>query len=289
MFEGFATRRIPANGIEINARVGGSGPPLLLIHGYPQTHAMWHAVAPGLAQHFTVVAADMRGYGDSSKPAGTEDHANYSKRTMALDLVEAMRALGFEQFFVAGHDRGARVTYRMAFDHPGAVTKLATLDIVPTLSTWRAMDWRGAMGAFHWQLLAQPAPLPERLIGADPLFWLHTILRRWAAPGFVFDGDAVAEYERSFHSAETIHASCEDYRAGATADVAIDEADLGTRKIRQPLLAMWGDRTGQRPSLVDAWREWAEDVRGMAVPCGHFLAEEAPGAVLAALLEFFGE
>lgn len=289
MFEGFETRRIAANGIEIFARVGGEGPPLLLVHGYPQTHAMWHAVAPGLARQFTVVAADMRGYGDSAKPAADGEHMAYSKRTMALDLVLAMRALGFERFFAAGHDRGARVVYRMALDHPETVTRLATLDIVPTLSTWRAMDWRGALGAFHWQLLAQPAPLPERLIGADPMFWLHSILARWAAPGFVFDPAALAEYERSFRSAATIHASCEDYRAGATVDAALDEADFGVRTISQPLLAIWGDRGGGRPSLVPAWREWADDVRGLAVPCGHFLAEEAPGTVLAALLEFFSE
>jgi haloacetate dehalogenase len=287
MFDGFETRDIAANGVSIHARIGGNGPPLLLIHGYPQSHVMWHAVAPALAEHFTVVAPDLRGYGDSSKPPGDESHTNYSKRTMALDLVEAMGTLGHARFFVAGHDRGARVAYRMALDLPAAVSRLATLDIVPTLSTWRAMDWRGAIGAFHWQLLAQPAPIPERLIGGDPAFWLHALLARWAAPGFVFNPAALAEYARCFANPETIHGTCEDYRAGATVDAEIDEADLGSRKIAAPLLAMWGDRGGRRPSLVETWREWADDVRGHPVACGHFLAEEAPAETGAALLEFF--
>jgi haloacetate dehalogenase len=212
---------------------------------------------------------------------------NYSKRTMALDLVEAMRALGFPRFFVAGHDRGARVTYRMALDHPEAVARLATLDIIPTLSTWKAMDWRAAIGSFHWELLAQPVPIPERLIGADPLFWIRTLLPRWAGGGFAFDAEAMAEYERCFSRPETIHASCEDYRAGATVDVAIDEADFGTRKIAAPLLAMWGDRDGRRSSLVDTWKEWANDVTGLPVRCGHFIPEEAPDATVAAFVDFF--
>jgi haloacetate dehalogenase len=288
MFEGFESRRVAANGIEINARVGGDGPPLLLIHGYPQSHVMWAPIAGALAARFSVVAADLRGYGDSSKPPGTDSHEGYSKRTMALDLVETMRALGFERFFVAGHDRGARVTYRMAFDHPDRVLKFATLDVLPTLATWRAMDWRGAMGAFHWQLLAQPSPIPERLIGGDPLFWLHTMLARWAGPGFTFSPEAMAEYDRCFNMPETIHGSCEDYRAGATIDVRIDEEDFGKRKIVPPMLALWGDRDGRRPSMVDGWKEWAEDVRGQAIPCGHFLPEEAPEPTAAALIEFFG-
>ena len=287
MFEGFESRKVPANGADIHVRTAGSGQPLQLIHGYPQSHMMWHAVAPRLAERFTVVAADLRGYGESSKPPGEPDHMNYSKRIMALDLVESMRALGFPRFFVAGHDRGARVTYRMALDHPEAVARLATLDIIPTLSTWRAMDWRAAIGSFHWELLAQPVPIPERLIGADPLFWIRTLLPRWAGAGFTFDAEAMAEYERCFSRPETIHASCEDYRAGATVDVAIDEADFGTRKIAAPLLAMWGDRDGRRSSLVDTWKEWANDVTGLPVRCGHFIPEEAPDATVDAFVDFF--
>jgi haloacetate dehalogenase len=289
MFEGFERRFIEANGTRIHTRVGGGGPPLLLIHGYPQNGSMWHAVAPSLAARFSVVVPDLRGYGDSDAPEADPEHVNYSKRTMARDLVEVMRALGFERFSVAGHDRGARVTYRMALDHPDAVVKLATLDIVPTLSTWRAMDWRGAIGSFHWQLLAQPSPIPERLIGADPMFWLHTMLARWAAPGFQFDPEAMADYERCFRRPETIFGSCEDYRAGASADVRFDEEDFGRRKIAAPLLALWGDRGGRRTGLLETWREWAEDVRGEGVPCGHFLPEEAPDRTLSLLAEFFAD
>lgn len=288
MFEGFTQRRIPTAGAEINVRFAGDGPPVLLLHGYPQTHAMWHAVAPGLvAAGFTVVCADLPGYGDSSKPPSTADHEPYSKRAMARDLVAAMGELGFERFAVAGHDRGGRVAYRMAFDHPERMTKLVTLDIVPTLAQWKSLDFRGAMGGYHWYFLAQPAPLPETLIGGDPIFYLHNNLARWAAPGFVYDTAALAEYERAFANPETVRASCEDYRAGATIDIAIDEADYGKRKIACPMLAIWGERAGSPPrNLLEVWKEWAADVRGLPIVSGHFLAEEAPGPTLAAMTEF---
>lgn len=289
MFEGFTTHTITANGVRLHVRLGGDGPPLLLVHGYPQTGAMWHAVAPGLASRFSLVIPDLRGYGQSEAPPAGPDHSEYSKRTMALDLVELMRGLGHERFLVAGHDRGARVVYRMAVDHPDVVAKAATLDIIPTLATWTAMDWHGAIGSFHWQLLAQPSPIPERLIGRDPDFWLRTLLARWAAPGFEFNAEALVEYERAFRRSEVIVGTCEDYRAGATIDAEIDQADCGVRKIQPPLLALWGDRGGRRASLVDVWKEWAADVRGLPVPCGHFIAEEAPAMTLAAFLEFFGE
>jgi haloacetate dehalogenase len=290
MFEGFTQRRIPANGININVRTKGDGPPLLLLHGYPQSHVMWHRVAGPLAERFTVVCADLRGYGDSDKPAGGGDHMAYAKRTMAQDMVEVMASLGFARFSVAGHDRGGRVAYRMAFDHPEVVTKVATLDIVPTHSQFRRMDWRGSLGGYHWYFLAQPEPLPERLIGFDPVFYLHNSLKRWAAPEFTFDAAAMAEYERCYSDPATVHASCEDYRAGATVDFAIDDADYGKRKIQPPLLALWGDRGGnQRATFIETWQEWAEDVRGAGIPSGHFIPEEAPEATVKALAEFLAE
>ncbi len=289
MFEGFEERRVPANGIAINAAIGGSGPPLLLLHGYPQSHVMWHAVAPGLAEHFVVVAADLRGYGDSDKPAGGGDHSAYAKRTMAQDMIELMAGLGHERFSVAGHDRGGRVAYRLALDDPERVVKLATLDIVPTYDQWEQLTWRGGIGSFHWSFLAQPEPLPERLIESDPDLWLDGRMASWVAPGFTFDEEAMATYRRHFHDPATIHASCEDYRAGATIDYEIDEADRGHRKIAAPVLALWGDHGGRRKGVLETWREWADDVRGQAVPCGHFLPEEAPRETLQALLEFFTE
>jgi haloacetate dehalogenase len=291
MFEGFETRRIATSETEIHLRIGGDGPPVLLLHGYPQTHAMWHAVAPGLASRFTVVAADLRGYGDSAKPPAGDGYAAYSKRQMARDMVEVMAALGFDRFSVAGHDRGGRVAYRMAFDHPAAVNRVATLDIVPTHAQWSAMDRGAALAGYHWLLLAQPAPLPERLIGGAPLFYLHDCLRRWAAPGFTFAPEAMAEYERAFSNPETVRATCDCYRAGAHIDFRIDGDDYGVRKIICPLLTLWGNGGvgRRRAGIVETWREWADDVRGLGIDCGHFLPEEAPGPVLAALLEFFGE
>lgn len=288
LFDGFETRDVPTPSGSIHLRLGGSGPPLVLLHGYPQTHAMWHAVAPGLAESFTVICPDLPGYGASEKPPSTDDHAAYAKRGMAATLLHAVRVLGFERFCLAGHDRGARVAYRMALDHPQRVEKLATLDIVPTYSTWEAMNWRAAIGSYHWQFLAQPAPLPETLIAADPVFYLRNTLARWAAPGFTFHPEALAEYERAFSDPETVRACCEDYRAGATIDYELDKADFGTRKIACPMLALWGQRPGSPPrDMLATWRDWARDVRGGPLECGHFLAEEAPDETLSRLREFF--
>ena len=289
MFEGFTERRIATSGAEIHAVVGGDGPPLALLHGYPQTHVMWHRVAPRLAEAFTVVAPDLRGYGRSSKPPGGEGSANYAKRAMARDVVEVMAALGHDRFLLAGHDRGGRVAYRLALDHPDRVRRLATLDIMPTIEQFDRMDRRGALGSFHWFLLAQPSPLPERLIGGDPVSFLHDLLSRWSGAESPFAPEAMADYERSFRDPETVRATCDDYRAGATIDCDLDAADRDAgRRIACPMLALWGDRGGdRRAAMMEVWERWATDVRGAAIPCGHFLPEEAPSETAAALLDFF--
>ena len=291
MFPGFTQHRISTSGAEINLRRGGEGPPVLLLHGYPQTHVCWHRVAPILARRFTVVCPDLRGYGDSSKPPTAPDHAPYSKRTMAQDMVEIMAQLGFSRFAVVGHDRGGRVSYRMALDHSHVVTKLATLDIVPTYTTWVRMQMARGLSTYHWFFLAQPDWLPERLIGGDPAYYLKEKLRRWSRNADAFPPDIVAEYVRCFSDPATIHATCEDYRAGATIDFQIDKADYGKRKIACPMLALWGERgfgKGNDDSadpLAD-WREWADDVRGQPIRGGHFLPEEAPEETLKALEAF---
>lgn len=287
MFEGFTSHDVAVNGVTIHAVSAGSGPPLLLLHGYPQTHVMWHRVAPRLAEQFTVVAADLRGYGDSSKPKGDPDHGNYSKRTMARDNVELMAALGFNEFYVAGHDRGGRVSYRMAFDHPQRVKKLAVLDIVPTYTMFSNVTKDFAMNTYHWFFLAQPAPLPERLIGGDPEFYIRATLSRWSGNTDAFAPEALAHYIEHFSDPACIHGSCEDYRAGATLDVAYDAADLGRNKISCPLLALWGAARGGGADRLAVWREWAVDVQGEGLPCGHFLPEEAPDATYTALNAFF--
>ena len=289
MFEGFTERRIATSGAEIHAVVGGDGPPLALLHGYPQTHVMWHRVVPRLAEAFTVVAPDLRGYGRSSKPPGGEGSANYAKRAMARDVVEVMAALGHDRFLLAGHDRGGRVAYRLALDHPDRVRRLATLDIMPTLEQFERMDRRGALGSFHWFLLAQPSPLPERLIGGDPVSFLHDLLSRWSGAESPFAPEAMADYERSFRDPETVRATCDDYRAGATIDCDLDAADRDAgRRIACPMLALWGDRGGDRRAvMMEVWERWATDLRGAAIPCGHFLPEEAPSETAAALLDFF--
>ncbi len=289
MFEGFQTKRIKTSGAEIHLVQGGEGPPLLLLHGYPQTHALWHKVAPGLARQFTVVAPDLRGYGDSAKPSGGGDHALYAKRSMAQDQVEMMAALGFERFHLAGHDRGARVAYRLALDHSGRVRKLAVLDIVPTIDYWESLDRAKGVATYHWYFLAQPYDLPERLIGADPDFFLDWTLASWRGPSDAFTAEALAEYRRCFRDPRTIHASCEDYRAGATVDCDIDLADRRRNgKIACPLLCLWGDLKGfgaGEPLAV--WRRWADDVAGRPLACGHFLPEEAPAETEAELKRFF--
>ena len=286
MFEGFESAIIDAGEATIQLRCGGSGPPLLLLHGNPQTHAMWHEIAPRLAEHFTVVATDLRGYGDSSKPETTPDHAPYSKRTMARDQVAVMRALGFERFFVCGHDRGGRVAYRMALDHPERVLRLAVLDIVPTWEAFSRADMAFGLGYWHWFFLAQPYDLPERLIGTDPTYFFLSRPERSA----VFASEALEEYLRCFRDPRTVHAICEDYRAAATLDFAHDEADRRKgRRITCPVLALWG-RQGKLDEWYDVvgiWQGWADDVRGRALGCGHYLPEEAPGETYSELRAFF--
>jgi haloacetate dehalogenase len=287
VFEAFQRKRVETAGATINLVHGGNGSPVLLLHGYPQTHAMWHKLAPRLAHDFTVVAADLRGYGDSAKPAGGPDHAAYSFRAMARDQVAAMAALGFARFAVVGHDRGARVAHRMALDYPERVTKAAVLDIAPTLTMYRATDQAFATGYYHWFFLIQPYDLPERLIGADPEYYLRQKLGQWGRTADAFAPEAMAEYLRCFRDPATIHATCEDYRAAAGIDLAHDEADLG-RRVECPLLALWGAKglVGRSFDVLAVWRQRARQVSGRALACGHFLPEEAPTETLAELLPF---
>jgi haloacetate dehalogenase len=290
LFPGFASRRIPVTGAEIHCVIGGSGPPLLLLHGYPQTHAMWHRIAPALAERHTVVCSDLRGYGDSGKPDGGERHVNYSKRAMAADQVELMRALGFDRFRLAGHDRGGRVAHRLCLDHPRAVERVAVLDISPTRIMYGRTDKAFATAYYHWFFLIQPFDLPERLIGADPVYYLRRKIGAWSGGLGYFDLRALAEYERCFSDPAMIHATCEDYRAAASIDLEHDAEDAAAR-VACPLLALWGDK-GVVNRLFDPIRDWgsvAIDVRGRALPSGHFLAEETPGPTLAELSAFFGE
>jgi len=286
---GFEDRRVEAGDVAIAAWVGGDGPPLLLLHGYPETRSCWHLVAPALAERFTVVCADLRGYGDSGKPPGGDDHAGYSKRTMAADMVATMAALGFDRFGVAGHDRGGRVARRMALDHPGAVERVAVLDIVPTLTLFEGTDQAFATAYYHWFFLIQPDGLPETLIGRDPEWFLRETVRRWSGRARPVGEAAIAEYARCFADPAAIHASCEDYRAAAGIDLAHDRADAGAR-MACPLLVLWGAH-GAMERLYDVlgtWRDTAPDLRGRALPCGHFLPEEAPEETAAELAAFFG-
>jgi haloacetate dehalogenase len=269
----------------INAVRGGAGAPVLLLHGYPQTHVIWHRVAPLLAERFTVVCADLRGYGDSGKPDSDETHEPYSKRAMAQDQRELMRALGFERFALVGHDRGARVARRLALDYPDAVSRLAILDIVPTETIYGLLDQERATTVWRYFFLVQSPDLPERLIGADPGFYLEWTLQEWCGTPGALDETAVSEYRRCFDAA-TIHAGCEDYRAGATIDLEHDQADAD-RLIACPVLVLWSEQgIGSSYDVLSIWREQADDVRGRALDCGHFLAEERPAAITAELLAF---
>ncbi len=289
MLAGFATRRVKTSGAEVFLRHAGQGPGVLLIHGYPQTHVVWHRVASALTARFTVVCPDLRGYGASTRPPADAGHTVYSKRAMALDLVEVMETLGFARFAVVGHHRGARVAYRLALDHPARPAALCSLDVVPTSETWDRLDMERALSGFHWQLLAQPEPLPERLLSADPDFFIEWLLRSWAAPGFAFAPEALTAYREAFRDPAMIHATCEDYRAGATVDYLLDLQDRRAgRKISCPVLALSGDAdaAGRPAGFLDIWRQWADDVTGGGVACGHFLPEEAPNDVLAWLEPF---
>jgi len=285
----FHQLRVPTSGAAINVVHSGAGTPLLLLHGYPETHAMWHRVAPALAKRFHVVCPDLRGYGDSDRPPDAPDHETYSKRAMALDMVEVMAHLGYPRFDVAGHDRGARVTHRLALDHPDAVRRACVMDIAPTRHMFLTADRHFATGYYHWFFLIQSDGLPERMIGADPAYYLKEKLRRWSAPGARFDDEAVAEYVRCFSDPAVIHATCEDYRAAAGIDLEHDERDLD-RKLTCPLLVLWGQRgfVHRTYDVLEVWRAHATQVEGSALACGHFLPEEAPAAVTAELMRFFG-
>lgn len=292
MFEGFSDERITlASGLTLRVRAAGDGPPVLLLHGYPQTHACWHLVAPRLvAAGFRVVASDLRGYGGSDKPASAAPHETYSKRAMAADQVELMQRLGHPRFHLAGHDRGGRVAHRLALDHPQAVARMAVLDIAPTETMYARTERVFATGYYHWFFLIQPAPLPERLIGADPDFYLESKLAAWGRSGMeAYAPEALEDYRQAFRDPACIAATCEDYRAAATIDLDHDAADAEARII-PPLLALWGARglVGRLYDVPAVWAEKARDVRGKALDCGHFLPEEAPEETAAALIGFFG-
>lgn len=284
----FEQTKIETSGANINLVHGGEGKPLLLLHGYPETHVMWHGTAPALAERFHVVCMDLRGYGDSDKPESSPDHYTYSKRAMAKDCVEVMESLGYRSFFVAGHDRGGRVAHRMALDYPDRVSAACVMDIAPTHTMFKRADKAFATGYYHWFFLIQPGGLPERLIGYDPEYYLREKLKRWSGPGAEFDESAVSEYVRCFSDTAAIHASCEDYRAAATVDLAHDEEDLD-KKITCPLLVLWGERgfVHRTYDVLETWKEKAVNVEGRALDCGHFLPEESPEAVCAELLKFF--
>ena len=290
LFAGFRNLQVDVEpGIRINAVIGGNGPPLLLLHGHPQTHVIWHKVAPALCQDFTVVACDLRGYGDSSKPQGEPDHANYSKRTMAADVLKVMQSLGFGQFRVMAHDRGARVAHRLAADHPQAVQRMVLLDIAPTLAMYAKTTQAFARAYWHWFFLIQPAPLPERLIEADPAAYVRDVMGSRSAGLAPFDPRALREYERCLALPGAAHGLCEDYRAAASIDLEHDRLDLERgHRLTMPLLVLWGQQGVVHRCFEPLleWQQVAADMAGEALPCGHYLPEEAPEQLLARALPF---
>jgi len=291
----YESRRIAVNGTQIHVLIAArpDKPVLLLLHGYPETHAMWHRVAPLLAADFSLVMPDLRGYGDSAKPPSLADAANQSKRAMAQDMAELMTALGHRRFHAAGHDRGARVLHRLCLDHEARLASACIMDIAPTLTTFAMTDQALATAYFHWFFLIQAPPLPERMIGADPETWLRGCLSRWSMGNdAAFSPAAVSEYVRCFADADAIRASCDDYRAAAGIDLLHDRADEDAHRHGGiPLLVLWGAKgfVGRNYDVLALWREKFRDVRGAAIDCGHFLPEEAPLEVVNALREFVRE
>lgn len=288
MFDSFDTFDIDTSGTTIHGLRGGRGPAVLLLHGIPETHLMWHRVAPRLAERFTVVATDLRGFGQSGTPPSTEDHAPYSMREIARDQVEVMRQLGFDRFSVVGHDRGARCAYRLALDHPDAVIRLAVLDMLPTGDVFRHADKDFALGFWVWSFLAAPEPVPEQMIVRAPDVLVNHMLDAWSDVPGAIPAEVRAAYVAQFRSPKTIHAICEEYRAAATLDVEHDEADRGTRSIICPVLALWSHSSGVASwdDPLGVWRAWADDVRGGPVPVGHFIPEEAPDLTARYLTDF---
>lgn len=294
MLDEFETAEVATGETSILVRRSGSGAPVLLLHGFPQTHLMWHGVAPRLARHFSVVCADLRGYGASGCPASTPDHAPYAKRAMARDMVAVMERLGFPRFSVAGHDRGGRVAYRLALDHPGRVERLAVLDVLPTATVWEWADARFALAYWPWSLLAQPEPLPERLIQAAPEAVVDAALAGWGSPSTTFGPEVRAAYVAALRDPAHVHAICEEYRAAVTLDRAHDDADRASgRRIECPLLALWSGLGPLSAWYAEAggplalWWAWGDDVQGGAVEAGHFFPEEIPVETAGALELFF--
>ena len=290
MFEGFSSFDIAGPAGSLHTLRGGRGAPLLLLHGHPQTHVMWHAVAAELAKVFTVVMMDLRGYGDSARIGSDAEHQAYSKRAMALDAMAVMRHHGFEQFQVLAHDRGARVAHRLAADHPESVQRLMLLDIAPTLAMYDNTSDAFARAYWHWFFLIQPPPLPEALIESDPVRYLRSVMGKRHAGLRAFAPAALAEYERCVQIPGTAASICEDYRASATIDLLHDRADVAAgRQLAQPLRVLWGEHgaVGQCFDVLHLWRERARDVSGRSLPCGHYIAEEAPALLLAEALNFF--
>ena len=288
--EAFSVAEVHGSAGLLHTRIGGSGPALLLLHGHPQTHVMWHLVAPALAKHFTVVLMDLRGYGDSARPTSDAEHAAYSKRAMALDAVAVMRHHGFERFGVLAHDRGARVAHRLAVDHPSCVTRLMLLDIAPTLAMYENTTQAFATAYWHWFFLIQPPPLPEALIASDPVRYVRSVMGKRHAGLAAFAPDALAEYERCAQIPDTAQAICEDYRASSSIDLTHDRADVAAgHKLEQPLQVLWGEHgaIGQCFDVLALWRDRATQVTGNSLPCGHYIAEEAPDLLIPQALIFF--
>lgn len=288
MFNNFQNLVIQTSEVKINLVKGGKGYPLLLLHGYPQTHVMWHKIAPKLAQDFTVIIPDLRGYGDSDKPQGMTDHSNYSKRVMAQDQIEVMSQLGYEEFYLVGHDRGGRVAHRLTLDYPNKVKKLALLDIAPTYQMYTTTDREFATAYYHWFFLIQPFPFPETLIKQNINFFLTHCLHSWSKTEAAFTSEAISEYLRCFRDPKMIHGTCEDYRASATIDLEHDQIDIH-QKIQCPMLVLWGSKgvIEKKYDVIKSWQKRGSNVQGKALKCGHFLPEEEPKETYQCLQEFF--